>query len=347
MSKEKRQPESEDALDALETVLKTTKKKNFLESHIIPLKTDSKNEKRRKMILSIAFLIMFLSLLVLLWLFVIDPAISDKTNGGLQEIHGTADTVQTDENGNQVATTREPKIVRQTYDALKQRNSEYVGWLTVPGAEIDLPVVQTKNNNYYLYRDFDTKQSRYGNPFMDYRNNINPLDSNLIVYGHHMKNGKIFGQLQNYTSKATAIASPIITLELRDVTYQYKIFAVIRTNGASSGDLDGYVFRFDTPRFPTEENFAGYIRQLKQRTLYNTGVDVQYGDHLISLQTCLYDYPDEFLVVVGRLVRPGESLKLDPNLVHSNANPRMPQAYYDKRDRKNPFANAEKWYPVN
>ncbi|MDR1927903.1 MAG: class B sortase [Oscillospiraceae bacterium] len=341
-------PESEDTLNALEGVLKasgtTAKKKNFFAENFIPRKTDSKRERRRKALLSFCALVMFLCLLVLLWFFVIDPGMAKKTTGDINDAYGSSQETVTNIDGDALSTTRSQEQRRLSYSKLQAMNPEYIGWLSAPGGKIDLPIVKTTNNNYYLHRDFKCNPSRYGNPFLDQNNSVDPLDANLIIYGHHMKDGKIFAHLQDYQQKETVLKHPVISLELKETTLQYKIFAVFRTNGYASED-NGYVFQFNTTNFTGKADFDGFIRQLKQRTLINTGVDVAYGDRLISLQTCMYDYSNEFLVVVGRLVRSGESTQLDPGKVTRNSNPRYAQAYYDKREYNNPFKNAERWFP--
>ena len=97
----------------------------------------------------------------------------------------------------------------------------------------------------------------------------------------------------------------------------------------------------NTPDFPSQESFEGYKRQIESRSYVDTGVDIVYGDKLISLQTCVYTYDYEFLYVIARMVRPGESTAVTG--VKANPSPRMPQAWYDKMKQENPYRNAEIW----
>ncbi len=342
--------ESEEALDAMESVLAASgpklRKKNFFERNFIPLKTDSKREKRRKIFFDLAVCVMFVCVLILLWFYVIAPGIARGKTDDLQGLHGGLVVDQTTPDGGVIPGARDARKQRQTYDELKARNADYVGWLSVPGADIEMPIVQTTDNVYYLKKDFEKQRSNYGNPFMDSRNDIEG-DTNLIVYGHHMRDGQIFAELTNYQTKATISKYPIISLELKDSTLRYKVVAVLQTNGAEQED-NGYVFHFNTPNFKSEENFIGYVQQLKQRTLFYTGdggVDVQYGDRLISLQTCLYGFRNEYLVIVGRQLREGEDPNIPKDQVHHNPNVRYPQAWYTKHDKNNPWKNGERWYP--
>lgn len=343
-------PESRDTLEAVEDVIHGGKrKKNFFEANILLLKEDSKNERTRKIIFDLLILIMIASALVLLWVGVIDPYLAkqkqDEFSGmiiGTTQPSGSEDNTPAGEDDEEDKSGGGATI---SFDDLLARNKDCVGFLNAPGANINLPIVQTANNDYYLKRDFDLRPSQYGNPFVDWRVVMNPLSTNLVIYGHHMRDGSIFSKLTNYRNVETVQKYPIITFQQPDgTTLQYKIFAVVDINGNAEDD-NGYVFYVNTYEFKTKENFDGYIRQLKQRTYINTPVDVEYGDKLITLQTCVYDFRPEFLYVVGRLIRPGESSAVDSTQITKNKNPRLPQALYNKYKQTNPFKDAELWYP--
>ncbi|MCL2494095.1 MAG: class B sortase [Oscillospiraceae bacterium] len=357
-----RRPESDDALEALEAVVNMPpkrRKKNFFEKNMIPLKGDSARIKRRKVIFDSCLLVMFVCLLVLSWVVVIDPWNSKRLFGELEDLYnqGTeisepyTEATKPDDGSPAIPPTTTSIIVTRplTHPELLERNRDYKGWLRAPGADISLPIVQTADNSYYLKRDFYRRPSKYGNPFVDCRVDMkNP--TNIIIYGHHMSNGTIFTYLTRYKNAGTVKNSPLITLELPDGTVnRYKIVSVLAINGRSEDDKsrgpddNGYVFAVNTPEFGSQASFDGYVRQIKQRSYVDTGVDVRYGDQLISLQTCIYDFDYEFLYVIGRLVREGESTSV-PN-VKANPSPRHPQALYDKLKQTNPYADAERWYP--
>ena len=346
--------ESEEALDAMESILAASapkkRKKNFLERNFIPLKTDKKSEKRRKVLFDIAVLVMFVCVLVLLWYFVIEPGIAQHNADKYNNARPPQEQVTTP-NGGYIVTPPVEEERRLTYEQFKAWNPDYVGWLTVPGAEIELPIVQGDSNSTYLKKDFDKKPSNYGNPFLDYRNKEILADTNLIIYGHHMRSGsnRIFAKLTNFEEKENIYKYPGINLELKDFTLQYKIVAIFKTNGSPEED-NGYVFAYDTRNFKSRENFEGYVTQLKQRTLFHTlpggNIDIQYGDRLITLQTCLYGFRNEYLVIVGRLLREGEDPNIPKEDVHHNQNVRYPQAWYNKyRNGVNPWLKGERWYP--
>jgi len=355
MDNEERRPASDDALEALDAVVNTPparRKKNFFEKNIIPLKGDSRKTRRRKAAFDSCLVVIFVCALVLAWVMVIDPWTASNLAKELENMTMAEVTEAPTEPPppGETAPPTEPTTIDDkvyapmSHAQLKERNRDYVGWLRAPGASISMPVVQTADNGYYLKRDFDRKPSKYGNPFVDWRCNFNPVSTNLIIYGHHMSNGTIFTYLSRYKQPGVVQNNPIITLELADGTVnKYKIVSVLAVNGREQDD-NGYSFPANTPDFSNAESFNGYVRQIRARTYVNTGVDVQYGDKLISLQTCIYDFDYEFLYVIGRLVRPGESSSVPASQIKANPNPRLPQALYDKLKKPNPDPNAERWY---
>jgi len=345
-------PASDDALEALDAVVNTPparRKKNFLEKNVIPLRGDSRTTKRRKVIFDSCLVVIFVCALVLAWVMVIDPMQSRRLFWDLEnmtEVEITEMPTEPPPPGEtapptEATTTPQYEVVRMSHEKLKARNGDYRGWLKAPGASINMPIVQTADNGYYLKRDFDRKPSKYGNPFVDYRVNFSPVSTNIVIYGHHMSNGTIFTYLPRYKQAGVVQNNPIITLELPNGTVnQYKIVSVLAINGRPEDD-NGYAFAANTPDFPSKESFDGYIRQIRERSYVITGVDVEYGDKFLTLQTCIYDFDYEFLYVVARQVRQGESLSVTG--IKANPNPRLPQALYDKLKKPNPFTDGERW----
>ncbi|MBQ4626295.1 MAG: hypothetical protein IJB45_03480, partial [Clostridia bacterium] len=89
----------------------------------------------------------------------------------------------------------------------------------------------------------------------------------------------------------------------------------------------------------TTDKFAKYIEEIDKRKLYTTGVELSPHDKILTLSTCCYDFEDARLVVVGRLLREGESEAVDTSRVTVNGNPKFPQAYYDAKRLENPYKN--------
>ena len=236
-----------------------------------------------------------------------------------------------------------PVAMNIKYAHLYAINPEFVGWLSVPNTPIDVQVVKAENNEKYLKSDFYGNYSRYGCPFMDFRDNIRNLSMNTIIYGHHMRDGLIFAQLSKYLEPAGFEESPVISFSTLFGDYTFKIYAVFITNSKPEDD-NGYLFNFIFNHLTSDEAYLSYIAALDERKLYDTGVDIAPGDKLITLSTCTYEFDDARLVVVGRMVRPGEN-PTSHGAVTVNENPRYPAAWYASKKIDNPFENADKWYP--
>ena len=247
-----------------------------------------------------------------------------------------------------------PEGMNIKYAELYAQNQDFVGWLKIDNTNIDTPVVQKKadeNGNvdeeYYLHRNFYQLDDKYGNPFLDGYNTGSELDSNTVIYGHNMTDGLSFAQLEKYYNIEGFKESPIIRYSTLYKDYYFKVYAVFITNGYHSGD-NNYLFDYTITRFTGEENFGTFIEAINERKLYDTGVDINPSDKIITLSTCSYEIKQNQmgrLAVVGRLVREGESTSVDTSLVTENPSPRYPQIWYDEHGMANPYKDAFQWIP--
>ncbi len=236
-------------------------------------------------------------------------------------------------------------------------NNNLVGWLSIPGTEIDTAILQGKDNNYYLKRDFyeryttETINTNYGNLYLDYRCIANGISKNTVIHGHTTGRSdgipkQSFRSLYDFRKKEHFIENPIIRYSTLYQEYTFKICAVFLSSTQTKDD-NGYFFNYIYPDMG-EQNMVGYIEQVRQRMLYETGVSLEPTDKVITLSTCIYDYGksvDTRLVVVGRLLHDGESESIDPTLVKENPDYRRPQVWYNRNGKQNPYKNAEKWQP--
>lgn len=245
-------------------------------------------------------------------------------------------------------------------DELKQAyavNNNLVGWLSIPGTEMDTAVLQGSENSYYLKRDFyerltyETSNTNYGNIFLDYRCLSDGLSKNMIIHGHTTGKSdgvpkQSFRSLYDYRDMDHFIENPIIKYSTLYEEYTFKICAVFLSTTQKSDD-NGYMFNYIYPDM-SDDNMVGYIEQVKQRMLYDTGVSLEPTDKIITLSTCIYDYGksvDTRLVVVGRLLHDGESEEIDASLVKDNPNYRRPQVWYNSKGLTNPYKDSAKWEP--
>ncbi len=250
------------------------------------------------------------------------------------------------------------QVEKPDYSSYVDQNPETVGWIKIPDTNINFPVVQTVDNEYYMTHNFESKKDKRGAIFMDYRNLPSDLDSNTIIYGHAAYysdnvtyDGTVFSDLNKYEDLEFYKEHPVVEFNTLDSYYKWKIYAVFISNQGAQDD-NGYIFNYIYPHNFEPENIKGYVAELNKRTLYFTGVDIQEGDKFLTLQTCnrSLDMPGyragTSLVVVARMVRPGEDANVDTSGAYINENPKYPQLYYKKHGINNPFANDAKWYPT-
>ena len=237
-----------------------------------------------------------------------------------------------------------PATIQLKYAKLYGENQDFVGYLSAEGIGLNLPVVQTTNDETYLNKNFYGSTTKYGCPFVTHLNNIsyNHLDMNTVIFGHHMNNGTIFGALDKYKTLAGYKSAPVITFNTLYKDYQWKVIGAFITNGYPKGD-NGYIFPYYFTNLSSTSKMSAYLSELAQRSLYDTGVDVLPTDKLLTLSTCAHEFDDARFVVVARLVRDGERTDVDTTKAVVNSNPRYPQAYYDKKGKTNPFKNANRW----
>lgn len=250
-----------------------------------------------------------------------------------------------------------PDGILEEFKQLYSINKDTAGWISIPGTELDTVVVQGKDNNYYLTKDFynrttyETTGTNYGNIYLDYRCIKDGLSKNTVLHGHTTGKAsgvpkQAFRSLYDYRDKNHFIENPIIRYSTIYEEYTFKICAVFLSTTQRADD-NGYLFNYIYPDM-SDNNMVGYIEQVKQRMLYETGVSLEPTDKVITLSTCIYDYGknvDTRLVVVGRLLHEGESESIDPSLVKDNPDYRRPQVWYNSKGKTNPYKNAARWEP--
>lgn len=180
---------------------------------------------------------------------------------------------------------------------LQIQNGDMAAWIKIPGTKIDYPVMHTPESpEYYLRRNFEKKYSLGGLPFMQADCSLSPQSDNLILYGHNMKDSTMFSQLRLYSAKTFWEEHAIINLYTPDGKQSYEIFGVIETvvNTEGSFEYNSFVNARDT------DAFDRFIAEAKRNSLYDTGIEVTYGDYLLTLSTCSDKGPDSRLVVVAR-----------------------------------------------
>lgn len=185
-------------------------------------------------------------------------------------------------------------------------NRDMAAWLQIPGTMVDYPVMWTpEDENYYLYRDFDGSENKNGSLILDTDSSLNPLTTNLIIHGHNMRSGAMFGNLTDYESKEYFENHRQITLYTEECRRNYEVIAVFRSQVYRKSDEVFKFYKFF--QADTQEEFDDFYNNIKELSLYDTGVTAQFGDHFITLSTCVYHVENGRFVVVAKEIEQGDT----------------------------------------
>lgn len=199
----------------------------------------------------------------------------------------------------------EPERIEHPYADYFKQNSDMVAWLTIPGMAIDYPVMQTPGDEeYYLRKGFDKKKDNNGCLILDTDSSIDPIGTNLMIHGHNMKSGKMFGTLMEYKDKAFFEDHQIITLYTKNVQKNYQVMAVFYSQVYRKSDN---VFKFyQFFQADTEKEFKNFYDNVKKMSVYDTGVTAEFGDNFVTLVTCAYHVDNGRFVVVAKEIEDGD-----------------------------------------
>lgn len=180
------------------------------------------------------------------------------------------------------------------------KNKSVIGWLTIDGTNIDYPVMQTVNNDYYLNHNFEGKEDNNGSIFMDCNCDAVFRTTNMIIYGHHMKSGKMFGNLKKYESEDYCKEHNLIKFDTIYEKGLYEVMYVFRDTIKDAGNVGFKYYQFFDAA--SEEEFDSNMQAMAEMSLYDTGVTAHYGDELLTLSTCNGSTSTARFVVVARRV---------------------------------------------
>ncbi|MGV3073723.1 class B sortase [Clostridium baratii] len=172
-------------------------------------------------------------------------------------------------------------------------NEDYKMWIEIPNTNIDYPVVQGEDNDFYLNHDFNKKESSSGAIFMDYKNNIDK-DKNIIIYGHNMKNKSMFQNLMKFKDEEFWKENNEIILTIDGKRYEYEIFSSYISN-AEDIDLK--------TNFENDDEYLKYIDDIKKKSIFHRDMDIKSNDRIVTLSTCSYEKDDARMIIHGRLKR--------------------------------------------
>lgn len=211
-----------------------------------------------------------------------------KALADVQEMYYEVDSIEEDEN-------REPDEVRSGFDELLKHNENVVGWVTIDDTQIDYPILQTDNNIEYLNKDYNDRVTRAGSIFLDFRNDISTDNKNTVVYGHRMKDGSMFQHLTKFFDEEFLNEHSTFDYDTLYESYEAEIFSVYNTLTD---------FNYIETDFEGEQEYGELLQKMQDKSRFETNVEVDADDLIITLSTCDYELDDNDgrLVVHAKLV---------------------------------------------
>lgn len=265
----------------------------------------------RKLLRGLSIIVFIVCAGILVKLLLIDPYFLNKSNEEVKNIYHT-DGIS----------------LEDRFKSLLEINSDIKGWLFISETRIDYPVLQSENDpTFYLTHDYKKETSRYGSIFIDSSCKLGTNSKNIIIHGHHMRDGQMFADLMKFSDLEFYKQNPIIEFDSVVEKADWKIISIFKTNTLPE---QGTIFNYIIPSFGSSQDFLNFVNQVRIRSLIDTPVDVNENDQLITLSTCSYEFTDFRTVVVARKVREGESRVVDTSSAKKASNPLMPKCWYDR-----------------
>lgn len=192
-----------------------------------------------------------------------------------------------------------PEPMENPYQDSFLANEDMAAWLVVPDTRIDYPVMWTpRDENYYLRRNFEGQDDQNGCLILDTDSSVDPMTTNLIIHGHNMKSGAMFGDLDKYKDESYFQEHREMLLHTEKGLHTYEVLAVFRSQVYKKTDQ---VFKFyQFFQADTQEEFDDFYNNIKELSLYDTGVTAEFGDRFLTLSTCSYHVDRGRFVVVAR-----------------------------------------------
>ena len=213
----------------------------------------------------------------------------------VQESKGNDESSTADDDGSEKGTGNAGNGYLQVdFEGLKKVNPDVVAWIQIPALDISYPVVQGKDNYYYLHHMFDGQENKNGSVFVDYHNQPDFTDGNTIVYGHNMKNGSMFGTLDHYQDQSLYQQYPYFYIYIPGSVLEYQIISCYAGRNGSIG----YTYSFPEP-----EDFQKFVDTVLSYSGYDTGVTITDSDYIVTLSTCVNTDRNYRYLVHGKLVQ--------------------------------------------
>ena len=250
-------------------------------------------------------LIVFFALLVVVFLFSADQltsTIHDYKEADRYYERSRKSAVVVDDSSPLAAdprTSDAPEQLRDTspisvdFDTLRETCPDIKAWLYSPDTKIDYPVVQSKDNSYYLHRFMDGSYNPSGTLFIDYRCLGDFSGHNTIIYGHHMGDGSMLASIVEYKDQAYYDEHPVMYLNTPEGNYRLEVVC---------GFITWYDSRVYKYMFESRTEFEDWFTLMRSYSDFTCDVEVGIDDRLVTLSTCTYEYDNARYVLMAKLV---------------------------------------------
>ena len=184
---------------------------------------------------------------------------------------------------------------------LQGQNTDIVGWLEIENTNINYPVLQGADNNYYMTHNYKNEKSKNGSIFLDADYNWDIPSNNLLMYGHNLGNGMMFQELLKYEKKSFYQEHPVIRFTTAEEDTEYEIISVFKSRVYYKSEKNVFRYYYFINN-ESEEEYNEFVKNAKNASLYPIDATASYGDQLITLSTCSYYVEDGRFAVVGRKI---------------------------------------------
>ena len=261
-----------------------------------------KQEKRRKLIVVLSSLVAVLCFgyFGVYYFFAARTSMDYEQLSDLKGSDALSETQEKNDFSLHKSSVKLPDILDE-YKTLYSKNKKLIGWLKIDDTNIDYPVMQTENNEYYLDHNFNQEYDKNGSLFLDCDCNVYPRSTNMIIYGHHMKSGSMFGNLQKYAKESYGKKHSVIEFDTIYEKATYQVMYVFRSQVYNENDAVFKYYQFIEAN--SEEEFNFYMKEMASMSLYDTGVTANFGDSLLTLSTCDSSQTDGRFVVVAKRIK--------------------------------------------
>lgn len=192
--------------------------------------------------------------------------------------------------------------VQKKFEKLYRNNHDFIGWIAIKDTNIDYPVMYTPNDaeqgEYYIHRNFDGDYSAAGIPFIDANCELLPPTDNIIIYGHNMNSGTMFHDIIKYEAVDFYEKHKTFCFDTIYGDGEYEVIAMFY--GQILEDTSKAFKYYEFVNAGSEDEFMNFVDNVKAMSIIDTGVDVKYGDKLLTLSTCAYHVKDGRFCVVAR-----------------------------------------------